>query len=162
MARTISDRMALLGAYRVEVLGSMLAGAALAAVMGYFVVRRAMRPIKAIARQARSIAAQRLATRLDAHSVPNELQTLVESFNAVLDRLQESFQRLSQFSADLAHDLRTPLYNLTMQTQVALLNHVLAKNINRYYCQVWKSTNDFRAWWKACCFWRAPTMHKLR
>lgn len=120
VARTLSNRMALLNTYRLRVLGAMLAGAALAMMMGYLVVRRAMRPIKAIARQAHSITAQRLSTRLDAHAVPTELQTLVESFNAVLDRLQESFQRLSQFSADLAHDLRTPLYNLTMQTQVAL------------------------------------------
>ncbi|MFC7516686.1 heavy metal sensor histidine kinase [Herbaspirillum sp. GCM10030257] len=120
IARTTSDRMALLSAYRRDVLGAMLFGALFAAVLGYAVVRRALLPIKAIAQHAHSITAQHLDTRLDASSVPNELQTLVQSFNDVLDRLQGSFQRLSQFSADLAHDLRTPLYNLTIQTQVAL------------------------------------------
>lgn len=116
VARVSSDRMALLETYRREVLGAMLIGAILAAFLGYVIVRSALRPVKAIARQARSITAQ----RLDASAVPTELQALVQSFNAVLDRLQDSFQRLSQFSADLAHDLRTPLYNLTMQTEVAL------------------------------------------
>lgn len=120
VARTTSDRMALLADYRIDVVGATLAGAALAAALGYVVVRRALRPVKAVAKQASSITAQRLETRLDARAAPVELQALVESFNAVLDRLQDSFQRLSQFSADLAHDLRTPLYNLTMQTQVAL------------------------------------------
>lgn len=120
VARVSSDRMALLETYRREVLGAMLIGAILAAFLGYVVVRSALRPVKAIARQARSITAQRLEQRLDASAVPTELQALVQSFNAVLDRLQDSFQRLSQFSADLAHDLRTPLYNLTMQTEVAL------------------------------------------
>jgi two-component system heavy metal sensor histidine kinase CusS len=120
VARTESDRMALLEEYRREVLGAMLAGAILAVLLGYAVVRGALRPVKAIAQQAHSITAQRLEQRMDARAVPAELQTLVQSFNAVLDRLQDSFQRLSQFSADLAHDLRTPLYNLTMQTEVAL------------------------------------------
>jgi two-component system heavy metal sensor histidine kinase CusS len=120
VARTASDRMAILAEYRREVLGAMLTGAILAALLGYLVVRHALRPVRAIATQALSITAQRLEKRLDAHSAPGELQALVQSFNAVLDRLQDSFQRLSQFSADLAHDLRTPLYNLTIQTQVAL------------------------------------------
>lgn len=120
IARTTSDRMALLSEYRRDVLAAMVFGALLAAILGYAVVRRALLPIKAIAQHAHSITAQHLDTRLDASAVPKELQTLVQSFNDVLDRLQDSFLRLSQFSADLAHDLRTPLYNLTIQTQVAL------------------------------------------
>lgn len=120
VARTASERMELLGEYLMDILGAVLAGAACAAMLGFIVVRRSLRPVKAVAQQAHSITARRLDKRLDASAVPSELQALVKSFNAVLDRLQESFQRLSQFSADLAHDLRTPLYNLTMQTQVAL------------------------------------------
>ncbi|MEC4718138.1 heavy metal sensor histidine kinase [Noviherbaspirillum sp. CPCC 100848] len=120
VARTASDRMSLLDEYLRDILGAVLSGAACAAMLGFIVVRRSLRPVKAVAEQAHSITARRLDKRLEARAVPSELQTLVQSFNAVLDRLQESFQRLSQFSADLAHDLRTPLYNLTMQTQVAL------------------------------------------
>lgn len=140
VARTASDRMALLGAYRGEVLAAVLSGAMLAALLGYLLTRRGLRPVRAIARQAHSITAQRLGTRLNAHEAPAELQTLVESFNAMLDRLHGSFQRLSQFSADLAHDMRTPLNNLVLQTQVALsqpraaedYHALLASNLEEY------------------------------
>jgi two-component system heavy metal sensor histidine kinase CusS len=120
VARTDSDRLALLQAYRNKVFAAVFFGALLAALSGYLMVRRGLHPIRAIAKQAQSITAQRLDMRLDATTAPNELQTLVLVFNDMLDRLQRSFQRLSQFSADLAHDLRTPINNLMVQTQVAL------------------------------------------
>lgn len=120
VARTDSDRLALLQAYRNKVFAAVFFGALLAALSGYIMVRRGLLPIRAIAKQAQSITAQRLDMRLDATAAPNELQTLVLVFNDMLDRLQRSFQRLSQFSADLAHDLRTPINNLMVQTQVAL------------------------------------------
>lgn len=120
LARTDVERTALLETHKKDVMFSMVAGIFLAALLGYLVVRASLGPIRQIALQARSISAQQLDMRLNASAAPRELQILVESFNAVLDRLQESFQRLSQFSADLAHDMRTPLNNLMMQTQVAL------------------------------------------
>jgi two-component system heavy metal sensor histidine kinase CusS len=92
----------------------------LAGLLGYMLVRHGLRPLHLIARQAYSITAERLDTRLDASTAPRELQILVQSFNAMLDRLHDSFQRLTQFSADLAHDFRTPINNLMVQTQVAL------------------------------------------
>ena len=120
VARTASDRMALLAEYRSEVLVAVLSGALLAALFGYMLTRRGLQPVRSIARQAQSITAQRLETRLNVSEAPAELQTLVTSFNAMLDRLHDSFQRLSQFSGDLAHDMRTPVNNLLVQTQVAL------------------------------------------
>lgn len=120
VARADSDRMALLATYRNEVLAAVWSGALLAALLGYILVRHGLRQVRAIAAQAQSITAQRLDTRLDASAAPNELQVLMQAFNAMLDRLHDSFLRLSQFSADLAHDLRTPLNNLMVQTQVAL------------------------------------------
>lgn len=129
VARTASDRMELLKAYRVEIGLAALCGTLLAALLGYILVRRGLRPIKLIAGQASSITAHRLDTRLDISSAPQELHELVQAFNAMLDRLDNSFQRLSQFSADLAHDLRTPLNNLMVQTQVAL---VQARSVEDY------------------------------
>jgi two-component system, OmpR family, heavy metal sensor histidine kinase CusS len=120
VARTSTDRMALLGAYRNKVFAAVFLGALLAALFGYAMVRQGLRPVRAMAKQAQSITAQRLEMRLDVAAAPSELQTLVLAFNAMLDRLHRSFQRLSQFSADLAHDLRTPINNLVVQTQVAL------------------------------------------
>jgi two-component system heavy metal sensor histidine kinase CusS len=58
--------------------------------------------------------------RLDPNDVPVELRELVESFNRMIGRLEEGFERLSHFSSDIAHELRTPLTNLITQTQVGL------------------------------------------
>jgi len=140
IGRTSAARMALLEAYRRDALAALLVGALLAALSGYLLVRRGLSPVRSIARQAHSITAQRLDTRLDVAAAPQELQTLVEAFNDMLDRLQGSFQRLSQFSADLAHDFRTPINNLMVQTQVALsqprspegYQALLASNIEEY------------------------------
>lgn len=129
VARTSTDRIALLAAYRHKVLAAVFLGALLAALFGYVMVRQGLRPVRAIAEQAKSITAQRLGMRLDVTAAPNELQTLVLAFNDMLDRLHRSFQRLSQFSADLAHDLRTPINNLMVQTQVALSQ---ARSIEEY------------------------------
>jgi len=140
MARTTSATNALLTAYRSTVWVAVFAGALLAGFLGFVLVRRGLRPIRAIAQQAHSITAQRLDRRLDAAAAPQELQTLVQSFNAMLDRLHDSFQRLSQFSADLAHDFRTPINNLMVQNQVALSQSrsiddyqaLLASNVEEY------------------------------
>lgn len=89
-------------------------------MLGWFVVRRGLSPLQAIKRQASEITANRLYTRLPADSIPLELADLAETLNDMLSRLEESFQRLSDFSSDLAHELRTPVSNLLTQTQVTL------------------------------------------
>jgi two-component system heavy metal sensor histidine kinase CusS len=68
----------------------------------------------------RGITAQCLQQRLDPGHVPQELRDLVQALNAMLDRLNHAFERLSRFSADLAHELRTPITNLMGETEVAL------------------------------------------
>jgi two-component system heavy metal sensor histidine kinase CusS len=120
LARTAFEKATLLAAYRNEVLLAVFSGVFLAILVGYVFVRQSLLPVSALARQAHSITAQRLDKRLDTASAPQELLALVQAFNAMLDRLHSSFQRLSQFSGDLAHDLRTPINNLMVQTQVAL------------------------------------------
>ena len=69
---------------------------------------------------ARGISAQSLNARLPEGQMPPELAEMAHSFNAMLARLDDSFQRLSAFSADIAHELRTPLSNLLTHTQVTL------------------------------------------
>jgi two-component system heavy metal sensor histidine kinase CusS len=66
------------------------------------------------------IGAHRLHERVPADSAPVELAGLAHSFNELLVRLEDSFLRLSDFSSDIAHELRTPINTLMMQTQVAL------------------------------------------
>jgi len=95
-------------------------GILFAGLLGWIAARRGLAPVHEIAEVAKGISANRLTNRLPADSVPAELVDLATSFNEMLARLEDSFQRLSDFSSDLAHELRTPVSNLTLQTQVAL------------------------------------------
>lgn len=89
-------------------------------LLGWFVVRRGLLPLQAIKLRAAEITANHLHTRLPVESIPLELADLADTLNGMLSRLEESFQRLSDFSSDLAHELRTPVSNLLTQTQVTL------------------------------------------
>jgi two-component system heavy metal sensor histidine kinase CusS len=90
------------------------------AVGGYRIARRGLRPVAEITRTARRVRAATLGERLDAAGLPAELAALADTFNAMLDRLEESFARLGRFSADIAHELRTPVNNLRGEAEVAL------------------------------------------
>ncbi|ANN69986.1 heavy metal sensor histidine kinase [Bordetella bronchialis] len=90
------------------------------AVLGYLALRRGLRPLRAMASQAARITPTSLDQRLNLSDTPYELRELTASFNAMLDRLADGYQRLTQFSADLAHEIRTPIGALMGNCQVAL------------------------------------------
>jgi two-component system heavy metal sensor histidine kinase CusS len=90
------------------------------ALVGYQIARRGIRPIHTITETARRIRPTNLGERITPDGLPAELLTLADTFNQMLDRLEESFVRLSRFSADLAHELRTPVYSLRGEVEVAL------------------------------------------
>lgn len=113
-------RTKLIKDYQLHILWATLCGAVTAAALGYLLARGGLRPLRRMAQEAEAVTTSRLATRLDAGSAPAELQELAVAFNGMLARLQDSFSRLSAFSADLAHDFRTPISNLVGQTEVML------------------------------------------
>ncbi len=90
------------------------------ALLGAWAARSGLRPLHRMAEVAAGVSASSLTTRLADDQVPQELVELVRAVNAMLARLDDAFQRLSAFSADIAHELRTPLSNLLTQTQVIL------------------------------------------
>lgn len=120
LAMDASEEVRVLRTFKYELLGAMVAGALFAAVIGFLISSRGLRPVVQIVRSAQGITASQLQARLDTEGVPRELRALVESFNTMLGRLEDSFRRLSDFSADLAHELRTPLTNVLARTQVTL------------------------------------------
>lgn len=120
VSRTSSERVALLAGYRRDLLRATTAGILAMAILGYAVARRALRPVHELAQTAGQITANHLGERLRVEDAPTELVELVLAFNAMLERLDESFQRLAQLSSDIAHELRTPVANLMAGTQVAL------------------------------------------
>jgi len=99
---------------------ALLLGIALSSLLGWWVARRGLQPIRDIAGLARRISAESLHDRLQLAAIPGELAELAAAFNAMLARLEDSFRRLSDFSSDIAHELRTPISNLLVQTQVAV------------------------------------------
>ena len=99
----------------VVVVGTLLSG-----VLAYFVARSGLAPIAEVAARAQHVTAHRLSVALSAEDAPTEIRGLATSINRMLERLNDSFRALEQFSADIAHELRTPLSNLLLQTQVIL------------------------------------------
>ncbi|MGF6602662.1 two-component system heavy metal sensor histidine kinase CusS [Paraburkholderia sp. GAS448] len=118
--RNMTDRWLLLDRYRERLYVVGICGMLLAFLMSWMLVRESLRPLREIARSAATVTVDRLSTHIEVDNVPSELAALVASLNAMLDRLHGGFQRLSQYTADLAHDMRTPLGNLRGSTEVAL------------------------------------------
>ncbi|MFL6538226.1 MAG: heavy metal sensor histidine kinase [Chthoniobacterales bacterium] len=98
----------------------LAAGAILSALIARTIARRGLRPLRDMTRAMKRINSTQLSDRVTTRGWPRELQPLGDSFDAMLERLETSFTRLSQFSADLAHELRTPLSNMLGEAQVAL------------------------------------------
>ena len=104
-----------------QTLWLFVAGAALlTGVLGWVAVRRGLAPLRAMRTQAQGVTAQQLSQRLPVKTFPLELAELAQSLNDMLARLEDAFQRLTEFSSDIAHELRTPVSNLLTQTQVTL------------------------------------------
>jgi two-component system heavy metal sensor histidine kinase CusS len=89
-------------------------------LLGWLAAHRGMAPLRAMKSRASNVTGQKLNQRMPVEAVPVEMADLAHELNQMLDRLQRDFQRLSDFSSDLAHELRTPISNLMTQTQVAL------------------------------------------
>ncbi len=89
-------------------------------LLGWFAAYQGLAPLRAMKSRASAVTGQRLKERMPVETVPVEMADLALALNQMLERLQDDFQRLSEFSSDLAHELRTPISNLLTQTQVAL------------------------------------------
>ena len=107
---------------------------------GYFLIRKAVRPVRNIAAAASRIRSSTLDERIAVDGMPAELRILADSFNEMLDRLESSFDRLSQFSADIAHELRTPLNNLRGEAEVALTR---PRTLDEYRDVIGSSLEEF-------------------
>lgn len=92
----------------------------LAALLGWIITHNGLRPLRSIATTMKRVTASDLNERLTAQDWPKELSALANEFDRMLHRLQQSFNHLSQFTADAAHEFRTPLNNLMGATTLAL------------------------------------------
>jgi len=129
IAIDISQEEQLLSRYRFWFWAILLATSVLFPLVGYWIARHGIRPVEEIAATARSITSTNLRGRIHAEGYPSELASLARTFNEMLDRLEESFERISRFSADIAHDLRTPVNNIRGEAEVALAR---ARTVDEY------------------------------
>jgi two-component system heavy metal sensor histidine kinase CusS len=115
-----SGDLALLRAQACKTVLIELFGTILAAALAYGIVMLGLNPLRRLVERAEAVSSNRLAHPLPEPDMAGEVKELSHAFNGMLERLSESFTRLSQFSSDLAHDMRTPLTNLLAEAQVAL------------------------------------------
>jgi len=140
VAMPIDYHLDFLVSFRNALWTMIASGIVFMSIMSWIAVRQGNAPLRNIVAQIHRIHANELNTRLDPNAVPTELADLATSFNQMLARMEQDFKRLSHFSADIAHELRTPVTNLLTQTQVALsqtrsieeYQEILYSNIEEY------------------------------
>lgn len=120
--KVLTEREQMLGSYRLRLYLAVGLGALLAFALGLVLLRRGLQPLRQLSAAVRGIDLRSLDQRLPAGGTPAELLEPVQALNGMLARLDDSVQRLSQFSADLAHEIRTPLHTLLASNGQAL-NH---------------------------------------
>jgi len=99
---------------------SIITSISVTIVVGYFMAKKTMKPVDQIRRAAVNISSNNLDERIDIKGRKDELGRLAETFNAMISRLKDSFQRINQFSIDVSHELKTPLTILKGETELAL------------------------------------------
>jgi two-component system heavy metal sensor histidine kinase CusS len=140
VGKRLNERTAMLASYRARIYAAVALGALTALLLGLLLLRQAFKPLGQIARSVSGIGLNNLDRRLAVDGVPRELYEPVQALNAMLARLDESFARLARFSADLAHEMRTPLHTLLSSNGQALsqprsqgeYEEILASNIEQY------------------------------
>jgi two-component system heavy metal sensor histidine kinase CusS len=120
IAVNVSQKEQLLARYRLWFWLILLTTFVIFLLVGYQIARHGIRPVEEMATTARHISSTNLRERIRSEGYPDELESLARTFNQMLDRLEESFERISRFSTDIAHDLRTPVNNIRGEAEVAL------------------------------------------
>lgn len=92
----------------------------IALIVAWSAVQWGHKPIRRANEKIRAITSSKLHMRLDPAEVPIELQETINSFNSMLGRIEDGYSQIANVSADIAHELRTPVTNLMTQTEVAV------------------------------------------
>ncbi|MCU1273752.1 MAG: heavy metal sensor signal transduction histidine kinase [Bryobacterales bacterium] len=89
-------------------------------LLGWYLAARALTPVLEVAQAANRISGSNLSLRIPSRGAHDELDYLIETFNRMIERLQNSFNQIRQFSTDVSHELRTPITAIRGQLEVAL------------------------------------------
>src|ERR1022692_195999 len=121
LATPMDSSLTVLSRFEWLLLGSIPVLVALASIGGYAMSRRALAPIHRITEEARLITAEHLSRRLAVPAARDELQRLSLTLNDMIDRLQHAFHKITHFTADASHELRTPVSLIRSTAEFALM-----------------------------------------
>lgn len=119
-ALSLTKEERLLADYRRVLISFLAAALAIALAAGFLLARRGLRPVSRLAAIVDELGPGQLHRRVGQEAWPAEVKPLAINFDRLLARLEESFGRISRFSADIAHELRTPLHVLRGEAELAL------------------------------------------
>jgi len=120
---SLDEEASILRTYRNALLLLMPGLLILSSVSGYFLSRHALKPVDQVTRAALCIGIGNLSQRLPVPLPKDEIQDLAVAWNQLLARLEAAVSRLSQFSADASHDLRTSITVMLATAQLSLHRH---------------------------------------
>ena len=116
----VSQDQHVLSAYRARLAGVIALAIVLSGGAGWLLARRGLAPVRAISREIGRINAEKLHARIASEAWPSDLRVLASAFDDMLARLEQSFEQLTRFSSDLAHEFRSPINNLVAAASVTL------------------------------------------
>lgn len=119
-ALSLTKEERLLADYRQVLISFLAAALAIALAAGFLIARRGLQPVSRLAAIVDELGPDQLHRRIGEEAWPAEVKPLAINFDRLLARLEESFGRISRFSADIAHELRTPLHVLRGEAELAL------------------------------------------
>ncbi|EKD70213.1 MAG: hypothetical protein ACD_46C00599G0002 [uncultured bacterium] len=128
IALDLSYQHAVIHDHRILII-ALLLGIICSLSLGFLMANKGIRSLYTLTKTVQNISVVSLGQRIDPKHFPNELTKLARAFNQMLDRIEASFTRLKQFSADLSHELRTPITNLIGETEMALVH---ASSVNEF------------------------------
>jgi len=140
LALNINHHRDFLANFNAVLLKFTVIAALISALLQWFVTCHGLRPLKILSEKATLVSGKDIKQRMPVDNLPIEIAGLSETLNSMLGRLEDAFQRLENFSSDIAHELRSPINNLMMQTQVALSQ---PRSKNEYLMTLGSNAEEF-------------------
>jgi two-component system heavy metal sensor histidine kinase CusS len=128
-ALDVSQDQKIIDQYWLTLLSALLIAILMSGGVGWFLARQGLAPVRAISSAIGRINAEKLHSRIANEAWPSDLKVLAQAFDEMLGRLESSFEQLSRFSSDLAHEFRSPINNLVAAASVTLTR---ARNASEY------------------------------
>ena len=140
IALEMSHEAAIVSDYRQKVALVVIGGVIFSLLLGLLITKEGLNPLRELMRDVRGITPDKLQVRVGFREWPTEIGALADAFDRMLERLDSSFTSISQFSADLAHELRTPINNLRGEAEVAISK---ARTVEEYRQVLMSSLEEY-------------------